>query len=541
MHTAPASAPQASPDRSASRAGRRPWQILGVIVVSILVVFLDGMVLNVALPRLQQELGASQSEQEWIVAAYTLVFAALLLPFGVLGDRFGRRRVLTTGLVIFGLGSLAAAYASSPTTLIALRAATGVGAAAILPATLAVITNTFGDRERPRAIAIWAATGGLGVSLGPLVAGALLDAGLWWGSVLLINVPIIGVALVGVRRWIPESRDPSRPSLDPRGVALAVLGLGVLVFGVIRAGQTVDWTGWSTLGVIMLGVAILLGFVHVEARSSHPALDIRWFRQPALATASGAMALAMFAMFGAMLYGIYFLQFDRGYTPLGAGVLLLGNAAAIALCAPLSAMLARRIGQRRVCAIGFVILAASYTTMTLVDRSTPIAVIEAVLVLLGAGTAFVIAPTTDLVMAAIPRWHSGAGSALNSAIRSVGGALGIAVLGSVLASAYRNRIGSALEVLPVAAREAAGESIGGTHVVVSAVHDSLRDHGVGLLDAASRAFAGAMHITAALSAVAVLVALLMVLRWMPRSVPVSASPRDCADVRAPTHVERRSR
>jgi EmrB/QacA subfamily drug resistance transporter len=489
-------------------------------VVSILVVFLDGMVLNVALPRIQRELGASQSEQEWAVASYTLVFAVLLLPFGVVGDRYGRRRVLAVGLLVFGAGSLAAAYATTPTALVLMRGATGVGAAAILPATLAIITNAFDESERGRAIAIWAATGGLAVSLGPLVGGALLGAGFWWGSVLLINVPIVGVALVGVRRWVPESTDPARPKLDPRGVALAVAGLATLAFGIIRAGQTANWTGHSTLGTVVLGVAVLAWFVRVEARTPHAALDVRWFRQPALATASVSMALAMFAMFGAMLYGIYFLQFDRGYSPLGAGVLLVGNAAAIAVVAPLSTVLAQQRGPRPVSAAGFTVLAVTYAAMTTIDRSTPIAMVEVLLVLLGVGTALVIAPTTDLVMASIPRQRAGAGSAFNSAVRSVGGALGIAVLGSVLSTAYRARVAGALDVLPANVRDAAGESIGGTQVVVSGVHQDMADHGAALLDASSRAFAQAMHVTAALSAAAVVVALAVVLIWMPRT------PRD---------------
>jgi len=497
------------------RATRR-WWVLGVAVVAVLVVFVDGMVLNVALPRIQQELGASQSEQEWAVAAYSLVFAALLLPFGVVADRFGRRRVLAAGLWVFAAGSLAAAYADTPTTLIGMRAAMGAGAAAILPATLAIITDTFDDDERGRAIAIWAATSGLAVSLGPLVGGVLLSAGLWWGSVLLINVPIVAVALAGVHLWVPESRDPARPMLDPRGTLLSVGGLTVLVFGVIRAGQTADWTGGATLGAIVLGVAVLAWFVHVEAHSPNAAVDMAWFRDPAIATASAAMALAMFALFGAMLYGIYFLQFDRGYTPLGAGVLLLGTAAAIVIVAPLSAVLANRHGPRLVCAAGFGLLAVIYAAMTTVDRATPIALIEIYLIVLGAGSAMVLAPTTDLVMAAIPRTRAGAASALTSAVRNLGGALGIAVLGSVLSTAYRSRIDGMVDVLPPQVRTIAGESIGGTQAVVSTVHDTLADHGSSLLNAASNAFADAMHIAAAWSATAVAAALIIVLTWMPR-------------------------
>lgn len=486
-----------------------------MVVVSILVVFLDGMVLNIALPRIQQELGASQAEQEWIVASYTLVFAALLLPFGAVGDRFGRRRVLAGGLVLFGGASAVAAYATAPTELIVMRAVMGVGAAAILPSTLAIITNAFDEGERGRAIAIWAGASGLAVPLGPLVGGAMLDAGMWWGSVLLINVPVVLLALAGVRSVVPESRDLSKPRLDPLGVVVSIAGLGLLVYGVISAGQTANWIAPSTLGAITLGIVVLAWFAHIEATTPHAALDISWFRQASLATASTAMALAMFAMYGAMLYGIYYLQFDRGYSPLGAGVLLLGNAAAVVVFAPLSALFTKRYGARRVCVAGFLALAFAYGGMATIDRSTPIAIVELLLIVLGAGSALVIAPTTDVVMASIPRERAGAGSAFNSAVRAVGGALGIAVLGSVLSTAYRSRIGGALDGLPDAARDAAGESIGGTQAVVGATHNSFADHGASLLDASSRAFADAMHMTAGLSTAAVIAALVIVLLWMP--------------------------
>jgi DHA2 family integral membrane protein (MFS transporter) len=526
-------APAPPVSRSATARDQRRWSTLAVVVVSILVVFLDGMVLNVALPRIQQELGASQGKQEWAVAAYTLVFAALLLPFGAVGDRLGRRRILTAGLAVFGAASAVAAYAGSPIELILMRAVMGVGAAAILPSTLAIITNTFDEDERGRAIAIWAAASGLAVPLGPLVGGAMLDAGFWWGSVLLINVPIVLVALVGVRRLVPESRDPTEPEVDRLGVLLSVAGLGLLVYGVIRAGQTAEWTSRATIGAIAGGIALLVVFVWLEATSNHAALDVRWFRQPALATASGAMALAMFALFGAMLYGIYYLQFDRGYSPLGAGVLLLGNAAAVVVFAPLSAALAKRHGHRRVCATGLVVLAAAYAGMATIDRDTHIAVVELLLIALGAGSALVIAPTTDLVMAAIPKERAGAASALNSAVRSVGGAIGIAVLGSVLSTAYRSGIGSSVDVLPTAARDAAGESIGGTQAVVAATHDSIADHGASLLEAASRAFTDAMHLTAALSTAAVFVALAVVLVWMPRRADTAEIGRASSTLNVP--------
>ena len=392
----------------------------------------------------------------------------------------------------------------------------GAAAAAIVPATLAIISDTFKARDRSRAIALWAATSGLGASLGPLLAGALLQAGFWWGSVLLVNVPIVCAAVLGVRVWVPESTDPADPALDAAGMLLSVAGLGALVYALIRAGQSGEWTSPVTVAAAAVGAVLLGWFVHVEACSPHAALDLRWFRDPALATASVSMALATFALFGAMLYGIYYLQFDRGHTPLASGLLMVGNAAAVMAAAVLSAGLGRRYGTRRVCATGFLVLAGSYAAMVALDKSTPLAVVELLLILLGAGTGMVLAPTTDLVTATVPTERAGAGSAVNSAIRNLGGAVGVAVLGSVLATAYRSGIRQALEALPPGARAAAAESIGGTQAAVGAFHTELDGHGARLLEAASASFTDAMHLTAGVSSAVVFVALLVIARWMPR-------------------------
>ena len=512
--------------RAEHSVSRRRTGTLAVLLLSVLVVFVDGMVLNVALPQIQRQLGASQSEQQWAVAGYTLAFAALLLPGGVLGDRYGRRRTLTVGLVLFGAGSVAGAFAVSPLALMVARFAMGMAAAAIVPATLAVISATFDGDERSRAIALWAATSGLAASLGPLLGGALLEAGFWWGSVLLVNVPIVVAAVLGVRRWVPESSDPAPPHLDMAGMLLSVAGLGALVYATIRAGQTAEWTSPMTITAAGAGLVLLAWFVFVETHSPHAALDVRWFRQPALATASVSMALAMFALFGVLLYGTYYIQFDRGWTPLGAGVLLVGNAAALMAAALLGARAARRYGARLVCAAGLLILAATYAAMMSVDRATPIVLVEVLLVLLGLGTGTVLAPTTDLVMASVPSARAGTGSGVNSAVRNVGGALGIAVLGSVLSTAYRSRLDPTLTGLPPDARDAAGESIGGTQTVVATIHTDLVDHGAALMQSASDAFAGAMHLTAGASAAVVLVALLVVLRWMPDPAPAPGAARE---------------
>jgi MFS transporter, DHA2 family, multidrug resistance protein len=356
--------------------------------------------------------------------------------------------------------------------------------------------------------------------------------GLWWGSVFVINVPIVAVGLVGIGVLVPESHDPGRPRLDPAGVLLSVVGLVLLVYGIIEAGQQSQWASPAALGFILAGVVVLAGFVWVEARTRHAALDVSWFGRPAFTAASLAIALATFTLSGMMLYGTYFLQFDRGYGPLGAGVLMLGMAAAMGLCAPLSARLVRRYGVRLVCATGLGVLASTYGWMARVDHTTPIAVPAVLLVLLGVGMAGVFAPATEAIMATLPRERAGAGAAVNSTVRQLAAALGIAGLGSVLSTSYRSRIDPALANVPAAARQAAGESIGATQ----ALAHRLPDHGGGLLPSASDAFIQAMQTTAGASAGVMLLAVVIVLAWTPRrrAAPDSAQPTHAIHDRPPT-------
>lgn len=504
----------ADPAAPAARERRR-WLILAVMVLCLLVVVLDNTVLNVALPRIQQELGASQSQQEWIVDAYTLVFAALLLPYGVLADRLGRRRVLFAGLAVFGASSFAAAFATSPAMLIGLRAVMALGGAAVLPATLSIITNVFDDKERAQAIAIWAGGTGLAAAIGPLVGGGLLDAGFWWGSVLLINVPIVAVGLAAITLVVPDSRDPHPDRLDITGVLLSIAGLVALVYGIIHAGQTGRWTDPSALGPMAAGAALIAAFVWAEARSSHSALDLSWFRRPAFSVATAAIGVTFFAMFGALLIGMYYLQFDRGYTPLGAGVLMLGNAVGAGAGAPLSGRLAARHGAQAVCAAGLTLIAVTFAFMTTWTHTTPVAAIEVAMIALGVGVAAVIAPATESIMSALPKERAGAGSAVNSTVRQLGGALGVAVLGSVLSTVYRSSIAPALLALPGPLQRAAGESIGATQLVVRDAGGRLPGHGAPILRAASDAFVQAIHITTAVSAAATLLAAAVVLAWLP--------------------------
>lgn len=501
----------------------RRWSILAVLVVSLLIVVLDNTVLNVALPTIQRELGASQSQQEWFLDGFTLAFAALLFPYGVLGDRWGRRRVLMFGMAVFGLASIASAYATSPTMLIWTRVAMGVGGAAVLPATLAIITNVFPAEERGRAIGVWAGAAGAAVAIGPLIGGSLLDSGFWWGSVFLINVPVVVIGLAGTALLVPESRDPEPEGRDIGGILLAGLGLCLLVYGLIRAGETSEWTRPSVLATMIGGVAVLAVFVILEARNRRAALDVGWFRNRSFSTAVSAITLVSFGLFGILLSGAYYLQFDQGYRPLHAGALLLPLAIGMGITAPLSARFVRLFGERIVISSGLLLVAVAFGCFYFIGHTTPVFWLEAVLSLLGLGMGAAMAPTTNAVLASLPRDRAGAGSAVNNTVRQVGGALGIAVMGSLLSTIYRDHIASALTFLPEQFRGPAGESIGATQIAADRLAPLLPDGGQALRQQASDAFVHAMHVTNIVSAVTMLVAVAVVLIFMPRGAVAAAA------------------
>jgi EmrB/QacA subfamily drug resistance transporter len=496
----------------------RRWWVLATMTVCLLVVIMGNTILNVALPTLQRELGATQGELQWAVDSYVLVFAGLLFSWGVVGDRIGRRRVLLIGLAIFSVGSLLAAFSTGPLQLIAWRALMGVGGAAVQPATLAVITNVFPPAERGRAIGVWAGTAGLAVAGGPLAGGAVLEH-FWWGAVFLIGVPVAALALAGVLAVVPESKDPEPGRLDVPGVLLSIVALAGLVYGIIHGGSG---AGWGTAGVLvpLLGGLVLLAvFVQLQRRSRHPALDVSLFRNPGFSAAAGALGLNFFALMGATFYLVYYLQGVRGYSPLQSGATLIPVAVAMAVMAPRSSRLAERFGAKAVCGTGFLLISASFVGFQLLDQDSPLWLVLAILALQGTGMGSVMAPATESIMAVVPRHKAGAGAAVNNSVRQIGGALGIAVLGSLLASAYAARIGDRVDVLPAAVRDEAGRSLIATLEAVRGVQgsgdaDAARAAGA-LLDPARDAFVGAMHVTAVGTAVASLVAAVVVALWLP--------------------------
>ncbi len=317
----------------------------------------------------------------------------------------------------------------------------GIGAAAVQPQTLSIIQNVFEPRERAKAIGIWAGASGVAIALGPITGGLLLKY-FWWGSIFLVNVPIVIVALVAIWFLVPDSKDPNPGRLDPAGVLLSIVALVVLVFGVIQGGETNDWFRWDTLGAIVAGVVMLAVFVWLQKRSTHPTVDVTLFKNRQFATGSVAIALTFFALMGSTFYLGYFMQAVRGYTPLAAGVALIAVAAAVMICAPLSAKLSTRFGPKLVTGSGLTIFGLTMASYVLTKQTTPQWVVELQMFGMGAGMGLTMTPATNAIMGAVPREKAGAGSAVNNTVRQVAGALGVAILGSVLSVAFRADLGS---------------------------------------------------------------------------------------------------
>jgi len=489
----------------------RRWWILGTLILCLMVVVLDNTILNVALKTIQQDLQTSQSELAWAVNSYTLVFAGLLFTYGVLGDRYGRRLALMVGLSVFGVASALCAFSASAAQLIGFRALMGLGAAAVLPSTLSIITNVFDPSERPKAIGIWAGFVGTAIAIGPITGGLLLEH-FWWGSIFLVNVPVVVVALFAIVLLVPESKDPAPGRPDPVGVVLSVAGLVLVVYAIIRGGETTRWGSAAVLAPLLGGLAVLVLFVLLQRRRREPALDVTLFKNPAFSAACGAVTLVMFALFGTVFFFSFYLQYAREYTPLEAGIRLLPVAVAMAFFAPRSAGLVRRFGVKAVCAAGLLLVAVSFAGYVLIDETTSIWAVSVLLFLQGAGMAHVMAPATESIMSTVPREKSGAGAAVNTTVRQVGGALGVAVLGSVLSATYRGSITPALADLPERAQLLAGESIGGTLMLAEQLPIA---QAAPLQRAAVDAFIGAMHTTALCSSAVAFLGVLVVLRWLP--------------------------
>jgi EmrB/QacA subfamily drug resistance transporter len=497
---------------------------LSVLVVGLLVVILDNTILNVALKTIQVDLGATQNELVWAINAYSLAFAALLFTWGVLGDRFGRKRMLLIGLVLFGAASALCAFADSPGELIAYRALMGIGGASVMPVSLSIVTVIFPPQERGRAIGIWSAAVGGAVAIGPVLGGVLLEHPNWfswltgndWGSVFFINVPIVIVGIIGIVLVVPETKNPRPGRLDPIGLVLSVIGLFTVVYGIQNASE-VGWGAPSTWGFIVLGIVVLVGFGFYEYRSTHPSIDLSLFKIRSFSVPLTGVSLAFAAMQGTLLFLTFFFQIVRGWSPLQAGLLVLPFAAGQLLGAPRSAKMVQRFGARTVITGGLTFALAGMIGFALITPATPVWVLVLIGLVFGFGLGNTIAPSTTRMTLATPPERSGSGSAVQNTVRQVAAVFGVAILSSVVGTVYSNNMSPLLEgkPLPAEALQAATDSIGGTNEVADrlaasgsvppAVVEQLRQ-------AANDSFMPALH-TAALVSAGLLVLAIIVILW----------------------------
>jgi EmrB/QacA subfamily drug resistance transporter len=484
---------------------RSRWLALGVLCTSLLVIVVDNTIVNVALPTLVRALDADVRDLQWVVDAYTLVFAGLLLAAGALGDRFGRRRTLLGGLVVFGLSSAAAAYAGDVDRLIAARAIMGAGAAFIMPATLSLLLVVFTDaRERATAVGIWAATAGIGVALGPVVGGWLLDR-FSWGSIFLVNVPLCAAAIAVGMLCVPQSRDPAAPRVDWTGAALSGVGLIALVWAIIEAPDK-GWASGPVLGAGAAAAAALTVFVLQQRRAAEPLLDIRLFRDPRFTAASGTIAILFFALFGFLFVATQYLQFVLGLSPSAAGVRVLPYAGAMIVFAIGSPSLVTRFGTRRVITLGMLLFAAGLAVAATVASGGGYGRIAVAFVLMGAGMGLAGAPATESIMGSLPPERANIGSAVNDTSRELGGALGVAIVGSIMSSLYAGGLSAGV---PAAARDSLGAAF---------------ESGPAVADAAREAFVHAMSWASIAVAAAAALGALIAWRHLPADADVETLP-----------------
>jgi EmrB/QacA subfamily drug resistance transporter len=493
---------------------RRRWYTLAVLALSLVIIGLDNTVLNVALPTLQRTFDATAAELQWMVDAYVLVFAGLLLTFGALGDRFGRARALQVGLVLFAVSSVAATFSTEAVHLIAARIAMGIGGALIMPSTLSVIANVFPSAERVKAITIWAGVSGLGVGLGPLVGGLLIED-FDWRAVFLLNVPIALLALVLGFFFVPESRDPSGARLDVPGAILSIVGVSALVYGIIEAPAS----GWTDPVILaMFGTAIVLGaaFAWRETHTTDPMLDLSLFRDRRFTAGAGAIALTFFALFGVIFGLTQYLQFILGKTALEAGTLMLALALGIPMGARISLKATEHVGVGRVMGVALIAIAIILLSIARWTPTTDPLLVAGTLFVLALSLANVMAPATGTVMSAVPEAKAGVGSAMNDLLRQLGGALGVAVIGSVMNTVYRDRVAAALAGLPPQAESASRDSVGAAVAIAAQLGGAAGD---ALAGAARSAFVDGLGAAAVVAAVVAALTSVYVTRRMPARVP----------------------
>jgi len=492
---------------------QRRWWTLIVIAISVLIVVLDSSIVNIALPTLQRELGATISDLQWIISAYIMVFAGLMLTTGSLGDRLGRARMLQAGIIVFAGASMAAAFSDSGTELIIWRAVMGVGGAMILPSTLAIIANVFPREERGKAIGVWAGLNGIGIALGPIIGGLIIE-NLSWRWMFFVNLPVAAVALVLGWFLVPNSLDPNPKRLDIPGTLLSMAALSTLVFGLIKSN---DW-GWSDARVVgSLGGAIVLiaAFTFWERHSAHPMLEIHLFRNRRFSAGVAAVCLMSLGLVGITFTLTLYMQFVKDFSPLQTGIRVVPLALGMFVGAGSADRLVRAIGTTRVMLIGFLGTAAVGAVASFWDVSTAYWQLGLVFAGLGFSLGYVAAPATDAVMGALPEGRAGVGSAMNTVSRMVAGSLGVAVLGSILSSIYSSSFSRAVSGVPGIPGEIVGpasDSVGAAIAIAERLPPAL---GEALSAIAKQSFMDGWQVMAYVTCGMSVVAAVFVLRFMP--------------------------
>ena len=519
--------------RDTSRDGSEPsdfddprrWWTLGVLCLSLSIVMVANGSLNVALPSIARELDASDSALQWIVDAYALVFAGMLFAAGSIGDRFGRKGALQGGLVLFLVAAAAGVVADSSGEVIAARAIMGLAAAFVMPSTLSILSNVFSPAERPRAIALWAGISAGGAALGPPISGLLLEH-FWWGSVFLINIPLVAAALLAGWRLVPRSRNPDRTPIDVPGAALSIVAVSALVFAIIE-GPHAGWLSVQTIGVGALAVVLMIGFIAWELRSETPMLDPRLFRDRRFSVASAGIAAAFFTMFGTFFLLTQVLQLVHGLSPLQAGLAILPVSLILMLVAPRGPALVDRHGIRTVVPVGFALIAIGLALLGTVGTSGDAWRIYVGFVPMAIGMAITMSPLTAMIMSAVPINRAGVGSAMNDTTRELGGALGVAVLGSLLTTVYRGDIATVTASLPADLAAQAESGLSGALQVSQSLGGAA---GITLADAGRSAFVDGVRIATLVGAGFLLVGAVAARRWLP-------GPDRGADRRGPATLQ----
>jgi EmrB/QacA subfamily drug resistance transporter len=493
----------------------RRWAILATMCLSLVLIVATVSSVNVAIPKLAgSSLNPSSTQILWIVDAYALVFAALLLPAGAIGDRFGRKGALLTGLVIFIIASTACAFMGNATALIACRAIMGIGAALIMPSTLSLLQSAFPRRERAKAIAVWAGFAGAGGAIGPLMGGFLVEH-FWYGSVFLVAAPIATVALIASAILAPSSREEADGPLDFGGALLSIVGFGALLAAIIE-GPARGWTDPLVLVGFVLAAICLIGFVFFERRQRHPMLDMHFFENSRFAMGSLGITVTFFAMFAMFFVLTQYLQFVQGYSPLEAGVRGLPFAATMIIVSPRAPRLAAGIGTKRAVGGGMLLLAVGLTLMSFVGLQTSYWYVAVCLVLMAAGVGSAMPSLSSGIVQSVPMNKAGVGSAVNDTTREVGGAIGIAALGSIVNSIYRGQLAPALSQLPADAQEVASRNVAGAlRVAGSLAVTAGPEAAARFATAVQQSFVDGMHVALRVAAAVVVAGALVVAARIP--------------------------